>query len=122
MSSDPTKPNLCQASRKDGAPCTAPSTRGGQWCIGHDPALEETRQQARRKGGHHASNAARAAKLLPARLRPLLELLEESIQQVHSGTLQPSRAQAMASLSNSLIKVFQCSELEERLRVLEKRE
>jgi len=119
MSSNPSNSNLCQATRRDGNPCTAPATRDEKWCVGHDPNLEEIRQAARAKGGRHTSNAERAAKLLPARLRPLVDKLEEAINQVHAGTLAPAKGTAMAALSNALVRVFQCGELEERLRRLE---
>ncbi len=107
----------CPAVRKDGRPCTA-STGSSGFCIGHDPSAQE----ARRKGGLATSKAARAGKLLPARLRPVADLLEKALEEVHEGQLDPRVATAMASLAGALVKVFQAGEMEERLRRLEQQE
>jgi hypothetical protein len=104
----------CRAIRKDGQPCNAFAVVNG-YCIGHSPAAAE----ARSKGGRNSSNAARLAKMIPARLRPTLDLLETAIQEVHKGTLQPQRGTAMASLASAMIKVFETGVLEERLLRLE---
>ncbi len=107
----------CPATRKDGQRCTAIVGPSG-YCIGHSPQARE----ARRQGGYGRSRAARACKLLPARLRPVADLLEKALEEVHEGQLDPRVATAMASLAGALVKVFQAGEMEERLRVLEKRE
>jgi hypothetical protein len=104
----------CKAIRKDGQPCNAFAVKNG-FCIGHSPGAAE----ARRKGGLNSSRVARLNKLIPARLKPTLELLEEAIKQVHKGTLQPSQGTAMASLASAMIKVFESGVLEERLLKLE---
>ncbi len=56
-----------------------------RYCIGHAPGA----QDARRKGGHAASRAERAGKLLPARLQPMVSLLEDALGEVHRGELDP---------------------------------
>ena len=88
----------------------------GYW-IGHDPGA----QDARRKGGHAKSRAERAAKLLPARLQPMVSLLEDALGEVHRGELDPRAASAMASLAGALVRAMTAGELEERLRALEGR-
>ena len=87
------------------------------YCIGHDPGALE----ARRKGGHGKSRAERAAKLLPARLQPVVSLLEDALAEVHRGELDPRAASAMASLAGALVRTITVGELEERLRALEDR-
>ena len=93
------------STRQDGAPCTAQAG-----------ALE-----ARRKGGHAKSRAERAGKLLPARLQPMVSLLEDALGEVHRGELDPRAASAMASLAGALVRAMTAGELEERLRALEDR-
>ena len=46
---------------------------------------------------------------------------EKALDEVHAGTLPPSRAQAMASLATAMVRVLTAGELEERLRELEGR-
>ena len=89
----------------------------GELCIGDAPGAQE----ARRKGGAATSRAARAAKLIPSRLRPVAVILEAALTEVHDGTLSPNQGTAIASLAGALIRVVQAGEMEERLRSLEAR-
>ena len=70
------------------------------YCIGHAPGA----QDARRKGGHAASRAERAGKLPPARLQPMVSLLEDALGEVHRGELDPRAASAMVSLAGALVR------------------
>ena len=106
----------CVSDRRDGTPCTAQAGASG-YCIGHDPGALD----ARRKGGHATSRAERAGKLLPARLQPMVSLLEDALGEVHRGELDPRAASAMASLAGALVRTITAGELEERLRALEDR-
>ena len=116
MRKTPSVTQRCVSTRRDGAPCTAQAGTSG-YCIGHDPGALE----ARRKGGHGKSRAERAAKLLPARLQPVVSLLENALGEVHRGELDPHAASAMASLTGVLVRTITAGELEERLRTLEDR-
>ena len=104
----------CVSDRRDGTPCTAQAGASG-YCIGHDPGALD----ARRKGGHATSRAERAGKLLPARLQPMVSLLEDALGEVHRGELDPRAASAMASLAGALVRTITAGELEERLRARE---
>jgi len=106
----------CRATRKDGAPCRAWAQKDGL-CIGHSPGAVE----ARRRGGRNSSKKARADRLLPLRLRPILETLEKALSEVHAGALEPRQAGAMASLAGAIVKVYETGLLEERLTDLEAR-
>ena len=114
MHETPSIAQHCVSDRRDGAPCTAQAGASG-YCIGHDPGAVE----ARRKGGHATSRAERAGKLLPARLQPVISLLENALGEVHRGELDPRAASAMASLAGALVRTITAGELEERLRALE---
>ena len=116
MRETPSVTQRCTSTRRDGAPCTAQAGASG-YCIGHDPGA----QDARRKGGHAKSRAERAAKLLPARLQPMVSLLEDALGEVPRGELDPRDASAMASLAGALVRAMTAGELEERLRALEDR-
>ena len=93
----------CVSTRRDGAPCTAQAGASG-YCL-----------------GHAKSRAERAGKLLPARLQPMVSLLEDALGVVHRGELDPRAASAMASLAGALVRAITAGELEERLRALEDR-
>ena len=112
----PSVTQRCTSTRRDGLPCTAQAGTSG-YCIGHDPGALD----ARRKGGHATSRAERAGKLLPARLQPMVSLLEDALGEVHRGELDPRAASAMASLAGALVRAMTAGELEERLRALEDR-
>ena len=116
MRETPSVTQRCTSTRRDEAPCTAQAGASG-YCIGHAPGA----QDARRKGGHVASRAERAGKLLPARLQPMVSLLEDALGEVHRGELDPRAASAMASLAGALVRPITAGELEERLRALEDR-
>jgi len=112
----PSVTQRCTSLRRNGSPCTAKAGTTG-YCIGHAPGA----QDARRKGGQATSRAERAGKLLPARLQPMVSLLEDALGEVHRGELDPRAASAMASLAGALVRAMTAGELEERLRALEDR-
>ena len=74
----------CVSTGRDGAPCTAQAGASG-YCIGHDPGAVE----ARRKDGHATSRSEQAGKLLPARLQPVVSILEGALGEIHRGELDP---------------------------------
>lgn len=104
----------CTAIKKNGQPCQAWAVKDGL-CVGHQPNSLE----ARRKGGFHSSKKARLDAMLPGRLRPILELLEKSIEETHAGRLEAKKAQAIASLAGAVVRVLEAGILEERLLRLE---
>lgn len=106
----------CAALKKDGTPCQGYATRNGL-CVGHQPNSNE----ARRKGGLNSAKKVRADKLLPLRLRPILEALEKAMAEVHEGTLDHRKGAAMASIANAITKVYESGVMEERLKSLEDR-
>lgn len=111
-----TERQRCRSTRKDGQPCRA-YAQGDGLCVGHSPGAME----ARRRGGRNSSKKARADKLLPLRLRPVLDRLETALAEVHEGTLDPRYGGSMASLANAIVKLYESGILEERLTDLEGR-
>ena len=110
---------FCQATRRDGEPCSAKATNG-DYCVGHAPHLEAKRQEARREGGRNKATSRRLEKLGPGRLSPVAALLETAIKEVHDGDLDPKKASAMATLAGALSRIVSAGEVEERLRELER--
>ena len=111
----------CRATRRDGSPCQAPphTIDASGHCWAHSPTNAAARAEARRRGGKGASNAARAEKLVPASLRPLLATLLDAVGEVKAGALAPGQASAMAALASAVVRVYQVGMLEERVNELE---
>jgi len=109
----------CAGTRKDGTRCTARVMGAGSSCYAHDNARAAERDAARRKGGARRATAARAEKLVPALLRPVLDTLLAALAGVEAGTTSPQQASAFSSLAGAIVKVYQVGTLEERLQALE---
>jgi hypothetical protein len=107
----------CPAFTRDGQPCRGKQTSSG-YCIAHDPRANEWRA----RGGANSSNVTRAAKLLPSRLQPMVQLLEAVFASLYrtSGPERSAReATALASVALAIGRLFQIGESEQRLRDLE---
>jgi len=109
--------SLCSAVSKNGEACGGRANESG-FCFAHDPSLNSIRETARVRGGENSSRAVRLEKLMPRRLRPLFDRLEQAMQELHEGKLDPRRATAMASLAGAMVKVLEAGELEELTRKL----
>jgi hypothetical protein len=117
----------CPTPRKDGGQCTARPNQSG-FCYVHDPALDEKRRQAWRKGGKGKSLLIRAQKLIPPNLQVLDTLLDRVVADVYRGSLAPSQGTAIASLVGAKVRIREISlklreqtELAERLERLEEK-
>lgn len=88
-------------------------------CLWHDPERAQARAEARRRGGANRAGVVRLRRLVPPRLIPVFDKLEQALSEVHDGTLKPGQAVAMAALARAMVAVLQAGELEERVRRLE---
>lgn len=111
----------CAGTRRDGSPCQAPVLGQGTYCFAHAPDQAEKRAAARQRGGRHSASLVRLRHLVPPKLLTVYEQLEAALQEVHDGTLPPSRGVAMAAIARAMVAVFTSGEQEERLRRLEGR-
>ena len=91
--SNPDKPR-CAAMTKAGQRC-----RGWPDASGFCPAHRENARDIQVLGGKCRSRQYQLERRLPSRLKPVLEMLGKAMVETHEGTLNPSRAQAMASLA-----------------------
>jgi len=112
------KKELCKANRADGQPCQARAINKG-FCFAHSPELADKAREARMLGGRNKAKSKRLEKMMPTRLSPILEKLEGTMTEVHSGRLAPKTATAMATLANAIVRVLTAAELEQRVRDLE---
>ena len=73
----------------------------------------------REKGGRGKAAAARAEKLGPAVLHPVLDTLFAAVEEVRDGTITTQQARALSSLAGAIVRVYQVGTLEERIAALE---
>src|SRR5437879_1180486 len=104
----------CKGTRRDGSPCRAAGLLDG-WCFAHHPERAAERRASRERGGKAKSATARAARLVPAILRPVLDGLIAAFGEVKAGTRDPKSAAALASVASAIVKVYGAGTMEERL-------
>jgi hypothetical protein len=109
----------CRGIKANGERCGSFAGPRG-FCMWHDPNIPEERKRAQHAaGGAATSRAARAQRMLPPRLRPVFDRLEQAMGDVVDGSLSPQRASALAALSSAAVRVLEAGEMEERLRKIE---
>lgn len=109
----------CKHIRLDGSGCQSRIVMPSGYCHVHDPERRATLRDVSAKGGRGKSRSARAGKLVPAVLRPVLDQLLEAMPAIADGSLDPRQASAMASVAGAITRVYQAGTLEERLQALE---
>ncbi len=109
----------CQATRKDGQPCTVPVVAGEPYCFAHSERTAAQRAQARQRGGANSARAVRVQRLVPSTLRPVLATLLEVLGEVRRGDLAPGQANAVANVAGAIVKVYTSATVEDRLSELE---
>ena len=112
-------PKRCTGTNVDGQACSAQPQPGQSVCLWHDPARAQDRALWRRQGGHGKSNAARAAKRLPADVKDTLGVLLRTLGGLERGEMEPGRATAIAAVARAIVTTHETSEIEQRLTALE---
>ena len=111
----------CRATKLDGERCRGNAVDDeGLWFV-HSPQLAEQRREGAVRGGKGRTNLIRLSRMMPERLAPVYERLEEVIEQLHKGKLDPRIAHAMAAVARVMVSVVEAGELEQRLRELEEK-
>jgi len=62
---------------------------------------------------------ARAGKLVPSAMRPVLSLLLDALEETRRGDLDPKVAGALAALAGAVVRVYSSATVEERISELE---
>jgi hypothetical protein len=108
--------STCAATKRDGSPCTLPSSSHSDLCWAHDPKNAERRRRGQSRGGKNK----------PSReLSAIKSLLEDLAEQVLAGDLETGRAAVANQLVNTRLRAIEverkirAEEIEERLSVLE---
>ena len=119
MQADRGNTRQCSATRVNGSACRAFVLPDSAFCFTHDPAKAAEREARNAKGGRYRSNAARLHAAMPPRLTAIYGRLEQALDDLLAGRLNPRVATAAAALASAMVRVFADGELEERLRRLE---
>jgi hypothetical protein len=109
--------STCSATKRDGSPCTLPSSGPSGLCWAHDPKNAERRRRGQSRGGRNK----------PSReLTGLKAQLQDLTTDVLSGELETGRAAVANQLINTRLraieverKIKETQELEERIGALE---
>lgn len=114
-------PSACQATTAAGDPCRGRALAGTDppRCFAHADEFARARADARQRGGHNRSNAARARAATDPDLTAVLKLLHTTLTDVHAGTLEPRVATAVAQVASALCRVREVALLDARLNALE---
>lgn len=97
--------------------------RSGRFCWLHDPNVSQTaKREAQARGG--SGNAPKVQSPLPplreATPKAIIEMLVATINEVRAGEIDIRIANCVGFLSGHLVRIYEVSELEERLAKLEK--
>lgn len=112
------KKGICRATRADGSPCRGRAGPSGL-CFAHDDALRDQRRVGNAQGGYNRRNEARAMKMAPEVMRPVMTRLLRAMQQVGEGQMEPRVGTALAALAGAIVRTYEVGMLEERVTALE---
>ena len=102
---------LCKSVKSDGTPCQGQGLEQFDgFCIAHAPTLKTHAWRSR--GGKNASNAARADKRIPERLRVAIEALEKGLLKVQQKELEPAAYAAMCRGAKAMADLYRLADLE----------
>ena len=101
----------CKSIKRDGSPCNGKGLEQFDgYCIAHGPA-DQTRQW-RALGGTNSSTAARLDKRIPARLKNMMDMLEDGMNRVLEGALSPAAYTAMCRGAKVRIDLYRLADEE----------
>ena len=112
----------CKAERKDGKRCRAYAMSGSDYCVAHDPSLPDKRRAWRRAGGSVKGEKNRMVEEATRLKRPrdVQHMLAVTAEKVERGTIDAQTANALGRVASLLLKAMELTDVDERLRRLEK--
>ena len=109
----------CRATKLNGQPCGSVVVLASGFCFLHDPDRQAEVRAVSAKGGRGKARIARASRLVPADIRPTLDLLLTVLRETYVGTVDPKVATACAAVASAICRTYQTGVVEERLAALE---
>jgi hypothetical protein len=115
----------CGSRKKNGSRCQADAQIGKELCVFHDPERAKDGHRARRAGGIKRSQ--RTAVLPPdtpdcalTKSEQVSDLIEESINQLRRGQLDPRVANSIGYLASIQLRAFEQGITENRIKFSDK--
>lgn len=112
----------CTFIKKNGERCQARKLRDSSYCYFHSTEVVMARAEARRRGGlaRHGDKGETGSYVIKSP-QDILIILTDAINDTMSLDNSTSRAKAIGYLCQIIIKGFEITEIENRLRALEER-
>ena len=114
----------CEGIAADGERCRAWALNGDRFCWAHSPAVADQRQAARSAGGHarHGRKLATTdrERVELASLPDVLDVLQDAVNDALGLENSIARARTIGYLASVYGRLYESSELDRRLSVLEK--
>ena len=109
--------------RKGNRHCKNYALTGDDYCFFHSPRKAKSRAQAQRKGGKKAlgekKRVLQGSNIEIKNTSDIVELLNETINQVRTGKIEVKIANAVGYLSGICLKALEQGDIEKRLEALE---
>ncbi len=115
------KSKRCKEVKDDGTDCNAWAQAEKDYCLMHDPEMEEEHKLICKKGGMTPKrnfNSLPEIELKEA--SDVIALLSDTINKVRTGELDLRVANCIGYLSGHLIKAFEVTQLHQRIELIEK--
>lgn len=122
MTEEVTIPTTCAFIKANGERCQARKLRSSPYCYFHSPEVVVERAEARRRGGlARFGDKGQTGSYVIKSPGDVLSILEDAINDTLALGNTTSRAKAIGYLAQIILKGFEVTEIENRLRALEAR-
>ena len=113
----------CEFIKDNGEKCEAHAIKDSEFCYFHNPDIsDEEKREAQSNGGK--TKALKLKEPLPALalVKPddTILLVADTIRRVRAGTLDIRTANCLGFLSDKLLKAFEVSKLNDRVKIIER--
>jgi len=112
----------CQAMTKEGKQCRAHALKGKQYCLMHDPESKTKLKEYARRGGLVKKKVQTSLAPIEFKgdVKEVLDLLADTINRVRNNTIPAKTANTIGYLANVMIKALEISEIDNRLKQVER--
>jgi len=110
----------CEYIKENGFQCEAKAMTGSPYCFWHNPASQAQRLDARRRGGHarHCSVGEPGNYVIRSPM-DILQVLQDCLNEVYSLESSASKGKTIAYIAQVLLRGWEASELDNRLKAME---
>ena len=113
----------CEFIKDNGEKCEAHAIKDSEFCYFHNPDIsDEEKREARSNGGKTKALTLKEPLPALALVKPAdtILLIADTIRRVRAGTLDIRTANCLGFLSDKLLKAFEVSKLNDRVKIIER--